>query len=157
MFIYLNLYTKGFLWFRCFTINFLGPSIDLEERINNLHCQMSLLTDEVRKMGSLLREFANCKACIKKLYKATPVDEKSPVSTPSVSPSAPDPAKPHSIPQQSTTPDKPVRKVPKTPNNTATPLIKRKVFRENVDGSQSNLVLIGSPSRGAYVEKTRLE
>ena len=105
--------------FLLFHSYYLGSSSDdhLEERMDDLRCQMSLRMDKIRKMGALLREFANCEECIKNSTRKTPVT-KSPVFT-SV---FPEPAKPHSTstPTQITTPE-PVRKVPNKPKtfNTA--------------------------------------
>lgn len=52
----------------------------MKDTLNELQCQVSLMNGEIKKIHSLLTDFANCKGCIKKLYKATP-EENSPVST----------------------------------------------------------------------------
>ena len=73
----------------CFYPNF--PGIDQEKRMHNLKCQMSLMAADIKNMTALIRNFASCKACIKKLNKATPEPEKlSPVLTQVVK-AAPDP------------------------------------------------------------------
>ena len=138
------------------------PGIDLEERMKNLQCQISLMADDIKNMTALVKNFVSCKACIKKLYKATPETEKlSPVLTPSVK-AAPDPAgkRLFTPPAPTVTPDECSKKLPDHAKDTSTTPTSRKhmnVSQENPNGTPPNVVLIGSPSRGIYVNKEKLE
>ena len=143
-----------------FFFNF--PGIDLEQRMKNLQCQMSLMADDIKNMTALVRNFVRCKACIKKLYKATPEPEKlSPVLTPLVK-AAPDPAgKRLFTPLAPTvTPNQCSKKLPdhaKDKSNTPTSLKHVNVSHENPNGTPPNVVLVGSPSRGVHVKREKLE
>lgn len=118
---------------------------------------MNLMTAEMVKMNALVREFANCKACIRKLYKSES-NGKSPV-IPVITSSAKDPAQPQSTPPQTpgqtaptTTPSD--QRVRKTQNQT-TPQTNTSVEESSL--SLLAQMLIGSPSRGIYVEKAKLD
>jgi len=138
------------------------PGIDLEEGIKNLQCQMSLMADDINNLTAIVRNFASCKACIKKLYKATPEPEKlSPVLTPLVQ-AAPDPVgkRLFTPPAPTVTPDSRSKKLPdhvKEQSTTPMPLKQMNALQESQNGSPPNVVLIGSPSRGVYVKKEKLE
>lgn len=138
------------------------PGIDLEERMKNVQRQMSLMADNIKNMTALVRNFASCKACIKKLYKATPEPEKlSPVLTPFVQ-ATPDPAgKRLFTPRAPTvTPDERSKKLPDHVKDTSTtPTFPKHMnaSHENPNGPPPNVVLIGSTSQGVYVKKEKLE
>ena len=138
------------------------PGIDLEERVKNIQCQMSLMADDIKNMTALLRNFASCKACIKKLYKATTEPKKlSPDLTPFVQ-AAPNPAGKHLLtpPAPTVTPNKRSWKLPdhaKDTSTTPTSLKHMNASHENPNGPPTNVVLIGSPSWGVYAKKEKLE
>ena len=133
---------------------FPGSSSRLEEKMHDLQRQMSLMTDEIRKMAAILNEFANCRACIKKLYKTALEPGKSTVII-SELPAETNPTKPLLTPPQTTgtpKPDKPEVKFlnqAKTSNLTPTTPMQKNAI--------ANVMLIGSPSRGVYVPEARLE
>ena len=121
---------------------------------------MLLMADDIKNMTALIRNFVSCKACIKKLYKATPQPEKlSPVLTP-VGKAAPDPVGKRLSPAPTVTPDEYSKKLPdhaEDTSTTPTSLKHRNVSHENPNGTPPNVVLIGSSSRGVYVKKDKLE
>lgn len=130
--------------------------------MKNLQRQMSLMADDIKNMTALVRNFASCKACIKKPYKATPEPEKlSPVLTPFVQ-AAPDPAgkRLFTPPAPTVTPGERSKKLPdhaKDTSTTPTSLKHMNASHENPNGPPPNVVLIGSPSRWVYVKKEKLE
>ena len=132
-----------------FFSNFQG--IDLEERMKNLQCEMSLMADDIKNMTAFVRNFVSCKACIKKLYQATPEPENlSPVLTPLVK-GAPDPAGKclFTPPAPTVTPDECSKKLPdhaKDTSTTPTSLKHMNLSHENPNGTPPNVVLIGFPS-----------
>ena len=128
------------------------PGIDLEERMKNLQCQMSLMANNIKNTTALVRNFASCKACIKKLYKAPPEPEKlSPVLMPIVH-AAPDPAEKRLFtpPAPTVTPDERAKKLPdrvKDDTRTTPRSLKHvNASDENPNGTPPSVVLIGSPS-----------
>ena len=123
--------------------------------MDDLQRQMSLMTREIKQMGALLREFASCRSCIKKLYKTTS-EGKSPVFTPVQHQSIP--AQHHLVAHTITTSTTPDLHVTKEPAAQATP--KTTKPPPNIQGeveSSSDVVLVGSPSRAVYVQKARVE
>ena len=131
---------------------------DLEDRMKNLQCQMSLMANDINNMTALVRNFVSCKACIKKLYKATPEPEKlSPALTPLVK-AAPDPAGKHLFmpPAPTVTPDECSKKLPDHAKDTSTtPTLLKHMNISH--GTPPNVLLIGSPSQGIYIKKEKLE
>lgn len=131
--------------------------------MKNLQCQMSLMADDIKNMTALVKNFATCKACIKKLYKAAPEPDKlCPVLTPIVR-GAPNPAgkRLFTSPAPTVTPDERSKKLPDhvkdDTRTTLRSLMHMNASDENPNGTPENVVLIGSPSRGVYVKKEKLE
>jgi len=130
--------------------------------MKNHQGQMSLMADDVKNMAALLRNFASCKACIKKLYKATPEPEKlSPVLTPFAQ-AAPEPLgkrlfTPPALPVTSSERSKKLPDPAKDEITTPTSLKHMNALHGNQNGPPPNVVLIGSPSQGVYVKKEKLE
>ena len=121
----------------------------MKDTLNELQCQVSLMTGEIKKIHSLLTDFANFKGCIKRLYKATP-EENSPVSA-SHRPisSVKEAAETRPSPPSTITAcklGKPVKaSTPKTTN-----------FITNVDELLSKFMLVGSLSPGVYAQTSKI-
>ena len=120
----------------------------MTDRLKELQCQVSVMAGEIKKIHSLLTDFSNCKGCIKKLYKATP-EGNSPVSAilrpiPSVKEAAETrPTPPSTITACKL--DEPLKA--STPKTTTT----------NAEELPSKLMLVGSPSRGVYVQTSKID
>ena len=125
----------------------------MENRVKDLQRQISEMTDEIRKINALLTDFANCKGCIKKLYKAT-LERDSGVFTVSSVQAAKEERRgtpPHSIITNISTFHEPAvqASTPKPASQTSS--------TDVTDQVQSKSMLIGSPSRGVYVQKSKMD
>ena len=112
----------------------------MENRVKELQRHVSEMTDEIRKINALLKDFTNCKSCIRKLYKAPPDRVNSPVFTVPPVPVAEEhrDTPPRSIITSISTLQKPQASTPKTSSI-------------NEDKAPPKLMLLGSPSRGVYI------
>lgn len=121
--------------------------------MKNLQCQMSLMANDIKNMTAFVTNFASCKACIKKLYKAASEPQKlCPVLTPFIE-AATDPAR-----KRLFTPPAPTLTPDEHSKETARPCQRYKhhtnvakayeCFARNgpPNGPPPNVVLIGSPS-----------
>ena len=119
----------------------------MANRVKELQRQVSEMTDEIRKINALLKDFTNCKCCIRKLYKAPPERINSPVFTvpPVLVAEEHRDTPPSSIITGISTLHEPQASTPKTTSSI------------DEDKATPKSMLLGSPSRGVYVQNSKMD
>ena len=129
---------------------------DLKPTIDQLIQQVSSLTYQIEELRSIVVKVANCKECLKKQYRSVrdanflSEDKDNPTVVKMVK-RTPSPAQAPALVRSPATPDKPNDQISQmTSQMTTQP-------KPNESAQDTTTMLVGSPSRGVYVLKKKME